>query len=147
MSIAARVLDTASRVTDLNMKWSDLPDQSRAYANLTSLHLILEHSIYKERKPLDIDRLARVAPGLRRLETSVANLMPDPRLIDFIWKIVSRFPQLLHLVINKDSHYSSSPAQKDLFWQLFVATSEERGHNCNTIHLHFRRRDEIHVWL
>ena len=127
------------------MELSDLPDQSRFYANLTSLHLMLEHSTYKDRKPFDVDRLARLAPGLRRLATSAANLMPDQRLIDFIWEVIPRFLQLVHLVVNKNSLYPSQTAKKDLFLRLFMATSESRGCNCNTINFCFCCHDEINI--
>ena len=129
------------------MELSDLPDQSRVYANLTSLHLMLEHSTYKDRKPFDVDRLARLAPGLRRLATSVANLMPDQRLIDFIWEVIPRFLQLVHLVVNKNSLYPSKPAKRELFQQQFFATGEEHGYRYCTIDFRFRYRDEINIWL
>ena len=147
MSIAARVLDASPRVTHLTMEWCDLPDQSRVYANLTELHLILERSTNEDRKPFDVDRLAQLVPGLRRLETSAANLIRDQRLLDFIWEIIPRFPQLVHLVINKGSQYPSKPAKKDLFLQLFTTASENRGYNCNTIHLRFCYHDEINICL
>jgi hypothetical protein len=124
-----------------------MPDRSSVYANLQSLHLILEHSMYKDRDPFDVDRFSRLLPGLRRLETSAANLMLDQKLVDFILDIIISFHQLVHLVMNKRSQYRSRQPQHDLFLQMFVATCEARGHDGSMLDLRFHGNDQINVWL
>jgi hypothetical protein len=129
VSIVRQIMAASPKVTQLVVEYCDLPDCSAVYSNLQSFHLILEHPTPEDRDPFDVDRFSRLLPGLRRLETSVANLMLDQKLVDFILDIIIRFHQLMHLVINKRSQYRSRQSQQDLFLQLFVTTCEERGYD------------------
>ena len=124
-----------------------MPDYSSVYANLQSLHLILEHSTDKDRDPFDLTRLVQLVPGIRHLETSAAALMPDQKLVTFILDIITRFHRLVHLVINKESRYPSGPSKKILFLQLFIVAYEKRGYTGGVIDIRFGRYDEIYVWL
>lgn len=146
-SIVRQVLDASPKIRHLVLAICDLPDCSSAYANLQSLHLMLEHSMYKDRDPFDVNRFAQLAPGLRRPETSVANLMLDQKLVHFILHIITKFHQLVHLVINKRSQYRSRPLQQDRVLQMFVATCEERGYDGRLIDLRLGVYDRIDVWL
>jgi hypothetical protein len=140
-------MEASPQLNHLVVEWCDLPDCSSVYANLQSLHLILEHSTYKDRDPFDIDRLVRLVPRIRRLETSVAILFPDQKLVTFILDIVTSFHQLVHLVINKDSCYPSKPRKKTQFLQVFVAACQERGYDGSQRDVRFYGYDEINVWL
>ena len=145
--IMRQILEASANLRHLALEICDMPDCSSVYSNLQSLHLMLEHSIYKDRDPFDIDRFVRLMPGLRRLETSVANLMLDQKLVDFILDIITTFPQLVYLVINKHSRYPSPLTKRDHFSQLFVAACQERGYDGSMIDLRFNVNDEISVWL
>ena len=145
--IMRRILEASPNLRHLALEICDMPDCSSVYSNLRSLHLMLEHSTYKDRDPFDIDRFVRLMPGLRRLETSVANLMLDQKLVDFILNIITGFHQLVYLVINKHSRYRSPLTKRDHFSQLFVANCRERGYDGSKIDLRFYGYDEINVWL
>ena len=147
VSIVRQVLKASPNVRHLAIEVGCMPECSSVCPNLQSLHLILEHSMYKDQDPFDVDRFARLAPGLRRLETSVANLMLDQKLIDFILDIITGFRRLVHLVINKRSQYRSGPQKKEHFSQLFVSACEKRGYDGSMIDVRFGVYDEINVWL
>ena len=146
-SIVRQVLDASPKVTHLVVEWCLLPDRSPIYSNLHSLHLILEYSTYKDRDPFDIDRLVQLAPGLRRLETSVGIQLPHQKLVIFILDIVTRFHQLVHLVINKVSCYPSTHIGKNVFLSLFVAACQQRGYDGSMMDMRFYGFDEIDIWL
>ena len=147
VSIVRQIMEASPKVTHLVLEWCDLPDCSSVYSNLQSLHLILEHPTYEDRDPFDLDRLVQLVPGVRRLETSGAILMPNEKLVAFILDIITRFRQLVHLVINKHGRYQSKPRKQILFLHSFVAACEERGYDGSMIDLRFYRNDEINVWL
>ena len=147
VSIVRQVLDASPQVKHLVVESYCLPDYSSVYANLRSLHLLLVHPTCKGGDPFDLDRLVQLVPGIRRLETSARALMPDQKLVTFILDIITRFRRLVHLVINRESRYSSGAQKKQLFLQLFVATCEERGFDGSMIDVRFGIFDEINVWL
>lgn len=147
MSIVQQILDASPNLKHLVVAWRDLRYCSRTYPNLRHVHLVLDHSSYKDQKPFDIERLSSLAPSISRLETSLTNLIPDQNLVDFIWEIITRFRQLITLVFNKDSLYPSKEEEKRLFKQYFLETGRQRHYDCHTVHIHFRIRDEISIWL
>jgi hypothetical protein len=147
VSIVRQIMEASPKLNHLVVEWCDLPDCSSVFSNLQSLHLILQDPTYEDRDPFDIERIAQLVPGVRRLETSGAILMLNNKLVAFILDIITRFRRLVHLVINKHGLYQSTRRVQTRFLQLFIAACEERGYDGTMIDLRFYRNDEINVWL
>ena len=147
VSIMTKIFNLSPHVTHLTVIWVDFDRCSRILNNLKHIQLILDHSCFRDRDPFDINRLFQLTPNLYHLQTRVANLFPDEKLVEFIWRIINQFHRLTNLTMNKNSLYSSKYQKKLRFKQLFIAAGDDQHYDSKRIHIDFRINDEISICL
>lgn len=147
VTIVKQILDASPNLSHLVVAWKDFCDYSQTYLNLRHVHLILERLYSEPRQYFNVDRLAQLAPYLRSLETSGAIFKLNENLVEFIWKIIHRFDQLVYLLVNKNCFYRSKHENKIIFKERLIAAGRDQLFDCNNIQINFPRDDELCIWL
>ncbi|CAF3460204.1 unnamed protein product, partial [Rotaria sp. Silwood2] len=99
------------------------------------------------KEPFDIDRLNELAPNLCCLEISGAYLIFNENLLQFIFKIIHRFDQLVCLTLNKNDLYKSKDAKKILFKERLIEIDNGRLFHSKDIQIRFPQLDKLYIWI
>ncbi|CAF4370042.1 unnamed protein product, partial [Rotaria sordida] len=81
------------------------------------------------------------------LEISGAYLMFNENLVQFIFKIIHRFGQLVYLTLNKDDLYKSKDDKKILFKRRLIEIDNGRLFRSNDIQIVFPQLDKLCIWI
>ncbi|CAF1343961.1 unnamed protein product [Rotaria sordida] len=147
VTIIKQILDASPNLSHLVVPWEDFRECSHSYLNLRHVNLILERLYPEPIEYFNVDRLAQLAPYLCSLETSREIIKLNENLVQFIWKIIHRFDQLVYLIVNKDCLYRSKHEKQKIFEERLLAVGHNQLFNCNNIKIEFRRYDELRIWL
>ncbi|CAF3805924.1 unnamed protein product [Rotaria magnacalcarata] len=147
VTIIKQILHASPNLSHLAVAWNDFRDCSHSYLNLRHVNLILERLHPEPTEYFNIDRLAELVPDLRSLETSGATIKLNENLAQFVWKIIHRFDQLMHLIVNKDCLYRSKHEKKIMFKERLLAVGHDQLFDCNNIEIEFHRYNELRIWL
>ena len=145
--IVEQILDASPNLSHLVTKWKDFRHCSKSYSNLKHLHLIVDRIRSKDEQYFNVHQLTQLAPHLRRLETSGANILLNTDLINFVLEIIREFHQLIELVINKGNIYQSKEQIRNTFKQSLITAVHNELFDCNNIQIDFCFRDWLYVWL
>ncbi|CAF3974055.1 unnamed protein product [Rotaria sp. Silwood1] len=115
--------------------------------NLQYVHLLLDRLCREAKEPFNIDRLNELALNLCCLETSGASLMFNENLVQFIFKIIHLFDQLVYLTLNKNNLYKSKDEKRILFQERLIAVDNGRLFHYNDIQIRFPQLDKLCIWL
>ncbi|CAF1360153.1 unnamed protein product [Rotaria sordida] len=147
VTIIKQILDASPNLSHLVVPWEDFRECSHSYLNLRHVNLILERLYPEPIEYFNVDQLAQLVPYLCSLETSREIIKLNENLVQFIWKIIHRFDQLVYLIVNKDCLYRSKHEKQKIFEERLLAVGHNQLFNCNNIKIEFRRYDELCIWL
>ena len=147
VSIIQQILDMSPNLAQLKLHWRDFRHCSQTYSNLKQLHLQLHRLRVEPKQYINVRRLAELAPNLRSLETSGANIMYNENLVPFVLKIIRRFHRLVYLTLNKHSEYRSKEEKKIMFREKLLEAGHNHLFNSNNIRICLDLRDDLYIWL
>jgi len=143
-----RILDTSPNLSSLAVSWEDFRHCSRQYFQLQQVRLLLDVSYNDSNNFFDIHRLNQLVPQLYVLETTRGIMKQNEYLIGFILKICEHLPQLIHLIINKNSALKSKITSKRIFMRNLTAATQDKMFHGHKIHLGpFGGSEQISIWL
>jgi hypothetical protein len=145
--IVEKILDASPNLSYLAVPSQIIHRCKKTYSNLKHLHLFVERFYPEPKQYVDIRRLSRLAPHLCRFETSDANILINEDLAEFVLEIIRHFHQLVYLILNKDSLYSSKQEKKIAFEKRFIAAGNGQLFDANNIQIKFAGNDRLHIWL
>ncbi|CAF3697866.1 unnamed protein product [Rotaria sordida] len=145
--IVKQILDSSPNLSHIEIAWNDFRHCSQKYSNLQHVHLLLDRLCRQAKEPFNIDRLNELAPNLCCLEISGAYLMFNENLVQFIFKIIHRFGQLVYLTLNKDDLYKSKDDKKILFKKRLIEIDNGRLFHSNDIQIVFPQLDKLYIWI
>lgn len=147
MTIVQQILDASPNLSHLVVSWKDFHRCSKTYSNLKHLHLLLDRLYPEPKQHVNVHRLYQLSPHLCQLETSLANIMFNENLLEFVLEIIRQFHQLVYLILNKASLYSSKEEKKLIFKERLIEAGNGRLFDANNIRIRFPSCDELHIWL
>jgi hypothetical protein len=147
VAIVKQILDASPNLSHLEIEWDVFRRCSKTYTNLKHVHLVLDRVSPVPKQHFNVRRLTELAPNLCRLETSFANIMFNEHLVEFVLKIIRRFPRLVYLTLNKGSLYPSKEEKKIVFKEKLIAAGHGRFFDCNNIQIRFFYCHRLSIWL
>ncbi|CAF0771636.1 unnamed protein product [Rotaria sp. Silwood1] len=145
--IVKQILDSSPNLSHVEIEWNDFRHCSQRYSNLQHVHLLLDRLCRQAKEPFDIDRLNELAPNLCCLEISRACLIFNENLLQFIFKIIHRFDQLVYLTLNKKDFHKSKDANKIIFKERLIEIDNGRLFHSKDIQIRFPHLDRLYIWI
>jgi hypothetical protein len=145
--IVKQILDSSPNLSHIEIDWNDFRHFSKRYSNLQHVHLFLDRLCRTAKEPFNIDRLNELVPNLYCLEISGGYLMFNENLVQFIFKIIHRFHQLVYLTLNKNDLYQSKDDKKILFKQRLIEIDNGQLFHCNEMQIRFTLLDRLYIWI
>ncbi|CAF1088095.1 unnamed protein product [Rotaria sp. Silwood1] len=145
--IVKQILDSSPNLSHVEIEWNDFRHCSQRYSNLQHVHLLLDRLCRQAKEPFDINRLNELAPNLCCLEISRACLIFNENLLQFIFKIIHRFDQLVYLTLNKKDFHKSKDANKIIFKERLIEIDNGRLFHSKDIQIRFPHLDRLYIWI
>ncbi|CAM2728191.1 unnamed protein product [Rotaria socialis] len=145
--IVKQILDSSPNLSHIEIEWNEFRHCSQRYSNLQHVHLLLDRLCRQAKEPFDIDRLNQLAPNLCCLEISGGYLIFNENLLQFIFKIIRRFDQLVYLTLNKKDLYRSKPANKIIFKERLIEIDNGQLFHSKDIQIRFPQLDRLYIWI
>ncbi|CAF1412732.1 unnamed protein product [Adineta ricciae] len=146
-AIVKQILDYAPNLSQLTVDWKDFRHCERTYFNLKYVCLLLDRCNPEPKCYFNIQRLTELAPHLRSLETSIANIVLNENAVEVVLLIIRHFDQLIYLTLNKNGLYPAKQEMKDLFKEKLLLNGHDQLFDCNNIRIKFSLYNELSIWL
>jgi len=147
VTIVKQILDASPNLSYLKVAWMDFRHCLQTYSNLKQVHLLLDRLYPEPKQHVNIRRLTQLAPHIRCLETSGANIMFKKKLVKFVLKIIREFHHLVNLALNKNSLCQSKEEKKIKFKEALIAAGNGKLFNANKIEIKYCMCDALYIWL